>query len=148
MGMITRQVNIPVDADGFVRRECPHCMREFKWLPAQPQHEVSQALYYCPYCGQTAPSDHWWTKAQLEYIKAFLAAEVAAPELDRIVRDLNQPGSFISLGYRAPQSPAPLVEPNDMRKVVPPCHPHEPLKVVEEWEGALHCLICGERFTA
>lgn len=24
----------PLDSDGFLRRECPTCEREFKWLPS------------------------------------------------------------------------------------------------------------------
>ena len=24
------------------------------------------------------------------------------------------------------------------------CHPDEPVKVLDDWSGKVHCLICGE----
>jgi hypothetical protein len=42
--------------------------------------------------------------------------------------------------------PEPLIEPNDMTIVEPPCHPNEPIKVPEESLTRLHCLICAEPF--
>ena len=52
-------VALPLDSDGFLRRECPTCEREFKWLPL-PDTEGDEAViagneegkapesYYCP----------------------------------------------------------------------------------------------------
>jgi hypothetical protein len=41
--------------------------------------------------------------------------------------------------------PAPeLDEPDDMRRVDFTCHPLEPVKVLDDWESPVHCLICGE----
>lgn len=45
-------------------------------------------------------------------------------------------------------TPEPLVEPDDMLIVEPPCHPNEPVKVPEFATASLHCLICGSRFAA
>jgi len=42
--------------------------------------------------------------------------------------------------------PEPLAEPEDMVRVDMPCYPEEPLKVDEEWEGEVGCLICGIRY--
>jgi hypothetical protein len=33
-----------------------------------------------------------------------------------------------------------------MIAVEPPCHPDEPIKVSEEWDKELHCLVCGKIF--
>ena len=46
--MSTRNIAItlPVDKDGFLRRECPSCKRQFKWLPlkakqvSNPNHSI------------------------------------------------------------------------------------------------------------
>lgn len=46
------QVSLPLDSDGFLRRECPHCMQEFKWHhgPANEEAETANepAAYTCP----------------------------------------------------------------------------------------------------
>jgi hypothetical protein len=45
-------------------------------------------------------------------------------------------------------TPEPLVEPDDMVIVEPPCHQNEPLKVPEEATSRIYCLICGSAFAA
>ena len=42
--------------------------------------------------------------------------------------------------------PESLTEPDDLVRVDVPCHPEEPTKVDEEWEGEVACLICGIRY--
>jgi hypothetical protein len=55
------RVPIPLDEEGFVRRQCSKCRWEFKWHygPANEEAEAepSAAVYYCPLCGEPAPSD-------------------------------------------------------------------------------------------
>ena len=62
-------MSIPRDSDGFIRRECPTCERQFKWLPT-PDGETGTPMpfggYFCPYCGVQASANAWLTKAQLE----------------------------------------------------------------------------------
>ena len=45
--------------------------------------------------------------------------------------------------YEEPDKLDPLTEVDDMTLVVFPCHPSEPLKVLDEWPKPAHCLICG-----
>jgi hypothetical protein len=33
-----------------------------------------------------------------------------------------------------------------MLGVQSPCHSWEPVKVDEEWDAEIHCLVCGDRF--
>lgn len=151
--MTTRDIpmSLPLDGDGFLRRECPNCGRQFKWFPTEGEpNEASQ--YYCPYCGEPASIDAWWTKEQIEYATQLLSAEIVGPELEKSARGLkrlNKPGSLVRFEwkYKAPSRPRPLQEPHDMRKVEPRCHPNEPLKVYEDWAGPVACLICGKRFS-
>lgn len=42
--------------------------------------------------------------------------------------------------------PRPLIEPDDMTAVASPCHPYEPVKVLDDWDQPLHCLVCGEPY--
>lgn len=147
-------VSLPLDDDGFLRRECPTCELEFKWFShseGDPNAEVVEQ-YFCPLCGEPAGTDQWWTPAQLDY-----AHGVAGPAIDLMVQDsvrdafrgakgmtFNVNRSF-SFDIATPDA---LSEPNDMVIVEPPCHPNEPLKVPEANASQVHCLVCGTTFTA
>jgi len=147
-------ISLPLDSDGFLRRECPNCEEEFKWFSHaegdQDAEEVAQ--YFCPVCGAAAGLDSWWTPAQLEY--GFGSASEA---IDQVMSDAIadafkgikgikfQPNSSFSLDI---ETPDPLTEPDDMVIVEPPCHPHEPLKIPEVVTERVFCLICGEQFAA
>lgn len=46
-------MTIPLDSDGFLRRECPSCEREFKWRPSESDAEeagesTDDVGYFCP----------------------------------------------------------------------------------------------------
>jgi hypothetical protein len=62
----------------------------------------------------------------------------------------HQPsGSLLKIEIKkgeVPEPPAALQEPNDMTIVQPPCHPWEPVKVLETRGDTLYCLLCGERY--
>lgn len=70
-------IQLPLDADGFLRRECPNCEQEFKWhhgtTDAAPTDFIYPDLYWCPRCGKSADHDSWWTTAQLEYQQQVVA---------------------------------------------------------------------------
>ncbi|MFJ6003670.1 hypothetical protein [Arthrobacter sp. NPDC092385] len=147
-------VNLPLDSDGFLRRECPNCEREFKWFSHQEGGPDAEAVdqYFCPLCGVPAHTDQWWTPSQVEYMRG-----VSGPAVDRFVQDSVQqmfkgmkgmklvPNRSFSLGVDTPDA---LAEPDDMIIAEPPCHPNEPVKVPEENLKQVHCLVCGSAFTA
>jgi hypothetical protein len=157
-------MSLPLDGDGFLRRECPTCEREFKWLPsADPDVEEDVAetsgadevpeSYYCPYCAVTAPPDAWLTKAQVAAAEEIIQRELIDPELHKLEREIDRlnrrSGGLIGIEVRLERDepePAPeLDEPDDdMRRVDFTCHPPEPVKVLDDWERPVHCLICGE----
>ncbi len=145
-------VSLPLDRDGFLRRECPACEREFKWFSHQegdPDAE-SVEIYFCPLCGAAAPTDSWWTPAQLEHIEA-----ASAPQVDQLIQDslkdvfkgmkgvTFKPDRSYS---RDAATPPALIEPDDMTIAEPPCHPNEPVKVPEENTSKIYCLVCGDVF--
>lgn len=145
-------VSLPLDSDGFLRRECPNCEAEFKWFVHSDGDAEQVNQYFCPLCGRASGIDSWWTPAQLEY-----AQRAAGPDLDTFVQDaMNdafkgikgmsyRPSRDFTLGI---ESPDPLVEQDDMIIVEPHCHPNEPIKVPEHATRKLHCLVCGSEFTA
>jgi ribosomal protein S27E len=147
-------VELSLDSDGFVRRECPTCEAEFKWFShAEDDHDAERVnQYFCPLCGAPAGVDNWWTQAQVEHGRG-----LAGPEMEQAVADAIsdvfkgmkgitfKPNSSFSLDIEPTD---PLHEPDDMVIVEPPCHPNEPLKVPEDATGHVHCLICGTEFAA
>lgn len=143
--------SIPLDDDGFLRRECPRCERELKWRPDEDDVNPEDVVptpeegYACPYCAGRAPADHWWTKPQLMHAEQLAASEILGPELKQLERRPD-PGSMISLSVKVdvPDTPAPITDdPNDMRRVDFACHPSEPVKILQNWMGDVHCLICA-----
>jgi hypothetical protein len=145
-------VSLPLDSDGFLRRECPACELQFKWYAHQEGDTDAEQVhqYFCPRCGRPAGPDSWWTPAQLAH-----AQSAAGPTLDQYVQDALkdsfsgikgitfQPSNDFTLGIPPPD---PLVEPDDMVIAEPPCHPNEPVKVPDEATSCVHCLVCGTPF--
>ena len=146
------EMSVPLDDDGFLRRACPTCGREFKWLHTKTDDDADSASdspdYFCPYCGVNADSDQWWTGAQLAAIEAVVMDEVVEPEVDGLRRQADSiskaSGGLLSLDIEVDRETVPaLQEPNDMTKIDFTCHPSGPVKIVESWVGPVHCLTCG-----
>jgi hypothetical protein len=143
-------MRVPLDSEGFIRRECPTCEREFKWY-ITPNSEINDVVimdggYFCPYCGIQAPVNSWLTQAQAALARNTIQTEVVGPLLKNFGRDLNRQRSksfSVSVQYSEPEKMSPLTELDDMRRVEFVCHPEEPIKVTEDWIGANYCLICG-----
>lgn len=157
MTEIRLNATLPLDSDGFLRRECPNCERQFKWLPGpntqEDEEECREASesYFCPYCYEEAATHAWWTKEQLEYTRALVLTESVVPRLRRFQRDvrkLSQPGGLIQLDVRLPslERRDQMVETDDMVRIDFPCHPAEPVKIDETWESDVACLVCGIRY--
>jgi hypothetical protein len=149
---VALMMSLPLDSDGFLRRECPTCEREFKWLHSTAEEgaaEVDDGGYFCPYCGIQAPTNAWLTYAQIALAHNLIATEALGPVLEGLGRNLSDLGSrsggllSAHIEYEAPEKLDPLTEDNDMRRVDFECHPSEPVKVLDDWGKPLHCLICG-----
>lgn len=86
----------------------------------------------------------WFTETQLDYLEKAGPAAVA-DEVNEVLSESSE--SFGLLKYtpsNPPSAPGEMPpEPNDMRRVDFGCHPEDPLKVAEEWNEPIHCLICG-----
>jgi len=143
------------DDDGYFRRECPTCEREFKvWVqPARMQEFLARANdtssteeRTCPYCGSSARMASWWTKAQVRYIdKAILSGastqitetiDKSFEEMARRFRSGPLRMSFRRDGRATRTVPEPVNDPNDMRAIVTPNGGR--IKVLETWNGPVH----------
>jgi hypothetical protein len=143
-------LTLPLDADGFLRRECPNCEREFKVFPSGDSEPVPADGYCCPYCGERAGNDSWFTRGQIRVIDSAINQNVIPSllgDLEDSLADLERTsGGLLSARIERSESlrPSRLTEPNDMKVVAFDCHPKEPIKVVDEWSGPVHCIVCGE----
>lgn len=116
-------MSLPLDEDGFLRRECPNCERQFKWWPTPPSEEsldkdAQEAVeaYFCPYCHEPAAPNAWWTKEQVEYAQQLAAAKVLGPQLRRFksgMESRNRRSRGIRFDVSLPSLPQPesLTEP-------------------------------------
>lgn len=136
--------SIPLDDDGFVRRECPECEREFKWHYSEENSEpVPDGGYFCPYCNVQSDANSWFTPAQLELATSVAARELVDPMMEDLADSVS--GSGLSMKYEPGDRVDELSdEPNDMRRIDVSCHPKEPLKVLDSWSSGVHCMICGQ----
>jgi hypothetical protein len=83
-------------------------------------------------------------------------SEIVDPEIEKLRESLSRlgaaSGGLIEAKLevsRASDAPSPqLTEADDMVRVDFECHPKEPLKVIDAWETAVHCLVCGQPNTA
>lgn len=142
---------VPLDSDSFLRRECPTCEREFKWFVSRDDEGERPAPggYFCPYCAIQAPPDHYFTQAQIELAANAAAREMIGPAVEQANRDLRagrHRGDLVTmdLRYDPPEAMDPLVETDDMTRYHFTCHPTEPVKVADDWDRDVHCLICGQ----
>jgi DNA-directed RNA polymerase subunit RPC12/RpoP len=136
-----------LDQSGFIRRLCSSCGRQFKWFGGttedRPDDFLEPENYTCPYCGVTASPDDWLTSEQLEYAQAVAMGPLSRQLEHELTDGLGQGWTFTPEIHDVPDL---LVDPDDMVIVEPPCHPFEPLKVLDDWSEPLHCLMCGSRF--
>lgn len=159
------RVELPADAAGFVRRECPFCERQFKTIAgpfdaACVHRRVARALVHhnadeapagreplhCPYCGKEAPLDAFFTPQQVRYLErvvAALAEEVRYQQLSHVRRTLSQ-NPYPTFVPVPPSQPSPVLapEPDDMEVRAFLCCA-EDAKVESHWRGAVHCVRCG-----
>lgn len=148
-------VNVPLDDDRFMRRQCPYCNMQFKkYMPEnesvaeetedKTKDEMASELY-CPYCGQTAAHDEWWTSEQVQYFKDVATQKVIEPTLDNFSKTVkNLGGDLLDIHVDASQKANPriLSEANDMRRCELMCCKIS-LKIEEDWKKQIYCILCG-----
>jgi hypothetical protein len=165
------EVRIPLDSEQFLRRECPHCVREFK-IQLSADEIVSLATkgvqsylvdetdtdnsdddylkYYCPYCGQEAPVTHWWTQEQLSYFQVYaqnIAARMVNEQLiEPMKKDLRPSSGPVSISFTGSEikmeTPWISDEVDDMTEFDLQCCKRK-VKLIDDWDSIVHCFSCG-----
>jgi hypothetical protein len=168
--MIEFKLSFPLDSDGFLRRQCQLCRKEFKILlnedelgdlsqegiesfmlehseEKDPEESSEEGNFFCPYCRQTAGNDKWWTEEQDAFIKLHLNNIVSSIINDSFIRPLNRDfGSSKTVKFEGKEldlkEPWISPEPNDMEIFELPCCQRK-IKIDENWSGEIYCYFCG-----
>jgi len=174
MSEIKVNLPFPLDEDGFFRRECPFCHKEFKVLLEKEEltdlaqegidsfmlekketnlteSESSETEFVCPYCGQRAPSDSWWTQEQLAYVRVVAKNIMAKIVNEKLIRPLKRAfrrssSDMVSIQFEGKEieQQEPWISPelDDMEIFDLPCCERK-IKVEENWQGKVYCFFCG-----
>lgn len=128
-------VSIPADPDGYFDRACPSdaCLFEFKIHEDDWRDKVRDEEVFCPFCRHAAPSDEWWTEAQIEHAKKKAIGEISG-EINRAMRqgadrwNRRQPrNSFIRMTMSVKDRPTHVAlppaaaEPMQLKVTCPAC---------------------------
>ena len=133
------KIPFSLDPEGFLRRQCPLCGRQFKIKPhregsaldaGEPEDtfllsvegegkvkedlETSTELF-CPYCGQPSPGKEFLTDAQKEYIHSIIGKHIARLVGDNLFQSLKKIESHssgsISIKAESKKIPEPGIPP-------------------------------------
>lgn len=158
-------LELPQDSQGYVRRECPCCRRQYKTRPSpldalclqqelalgvmhRNGDELSQesGRWLCFYCGKPATPRETLTPEQrtwLEGVSHALAQQVRYEQLAHVTRTISDNPLLTFAPVRPPPLPKPLPrEPDDMRRFYLVCCA-EDVKAASGWEQRYHCPRCG-----
>lgn len=84
-------INIPLDENGMIGRECLECEKYFELKPGTG---LPTSHCHCPYCEYEGEADTFWTPAQLEYAKSIALNEafnqIIKPSLDKLTRSFKE----------------------------------------------------------
>lgn len=128
-------VSIPADAEGYFDRACPSegCLFEFKIHEDDWRDKARDEEVFCPFCRHGAPSDQWWTEAQLEHARQVALSQVNTGINDAMRRDADrwnrrQPrNSFIRMTMSVDRKlthvalPPAAAEPMELKITCPAC---------------------------
>ena len=166
------QVNISSDRDGFLRRTCPECGRDFKTsineaqlshflhsevervgremgLIAIEESDEGESTLICPYCTHPASPHDMLPDELLQYLTLQIKRQIIYPMIDKTfgrLADSTGKNDFIRLEYSGgslPPRPIHGPEPADMKIIRLLCC-EERVKISEAWNGMEQCPYCGE----
>ena len=109
---ITYSIQIPVDDDGYLGRECPkaECLGYFKVVPGTglPGNDCT-----CPYCGYRAPSNQFYTPEQVAYGKSVALNRITGELLKDLKKGIERSiprrkGGLFSISITVTGKPQPI----------------------------------------
>lgn len=146
---VSTSLILAVDEDGFFGRECPnhHCLAYFKLAVDEYRLARERRRLTCPVCGTTESDEQFFTKDQLERIRA-AQIELARGTVNDTLRDLGRRGTSrsgaVSIKWNTPPpyNPKPLpryVEKQTIRTFTCPSGGHRAVI----YDLLVFCPYCG-----
>lgn len=166
MSDMEMKVSIPLDDDGYLRKECPLCLKQFKVLLTEEEKNdfVNNAIklymvqdekieseenmdleHTCPYCGQKAPSDGWWTQEQAEFFRTIaenMAADLVNETLVKALKGMSNDLFKVDANEMEKKKVWMHPEINDMTVFNLDCCERK-IKIEDGWNGTVYCFFCG-----
>jgi len=175
MSEIEKRISFPVDNKGFFRRSCPFCQREFKILlekeeltdiaqqgldsymvvrkgaEEKPGEKEIESRFFCPYCGQQASGDSWWTESQLAYVRRIAENVMAEIVNEKLIRPLKKnflksSSGSISINFEGKEMEQKelhmVLEVDDMEIFDLPCCTRK-IKIENNSGELVYCFFCG-----
>lgn len=132
-------ISDPVDADGYLDRECPAemCQFGFKVHEEDWRDKVRDEEVFCPVCGHAAPAREWATREQVEHLKTAALAQIqqrlgGAMRRDAAQWNQRQPrNSFIRMTMNVSDGPKSVVV---------------PAEALESMQLKISCPVCACRY--
>lgn len=176
MSDVLMNISFPLDEDTFFRRECPYCKNEFKIkISDKDKNAIIQSLldnylskgesksdldkdgdengeieYYCPYCGQTAEPDKWWTEEQMKYAMIYVKNYANKLINEHLIKEMKKlSNSFIKFEGKELEYQDPWISPeeNDMDLFKLSCCNEEIKLDKDKIKNAFYCVKCGFKHT-
>lgn len=129
-------IEVLSDDKGYFDRECPNeeCEFLFKIHMEDWKSKISDEIIYCPRCGYTASSDHWWTQQQINQAKE-LALQLAMSQIqEEIHRSFKKVSRSSNKYFKISYKPG--------KKIT---FQNNPIGQQKEWELEICCDQCGTR---
>lgn len=133
------KMNVPVDEEGYIDKECPNkdCQFQFKIKQEDWKNLCRDEAIYCPKCGRTATSDKWFTTEQVIQAKSNAKTHIQ----NRILNALNQDAKTFNSTQRNGFIQLTMRVSGHNRQI------ELPLKCKEILVQKIQCEECGTRYS-
>lgn len=140
-------MEIRLDNDGLLRKECPICEQQFKVF-LEDDNAPEKEKYYCPICGIPSSPDSFFTKEQIEHA-ADLATNYMLEQLNNTFSGFSKRFSkskSIRVNYKPIKKSDPrlIVETSDFEEVVLDCCKEHIFVFAPTTYKVIYCPKCGE----
>lgn len=135
-------VEILLDDDGLLRKECPYCEEQFK---LDPDVQLDETKVYCFNCGIHAPNDRFFTTQQVAYIED-LAKNAAIEQMNKMFGRIKSNSKNLKLKFKPIEKSKvrALVEMPDFETVTLGCCSIQIAVLCPRTRRVIYCPKCGE----
>lgn len=140
-------VDIYLDNDGLLRKECPICEHHFK-IFLEDNIESSSDKYYCPSCGIPSSSNSFFTKEQVE-LSLDVAKNYMTEQLNQSFKGLSKSfknNKMVNFKFKPLKKtdPRTIVETSDFEEVILSCCNDHVFVFSPITLKVIYCPRCGE----